>query len=226
MPVGQSARNSCSLSEKALSNLIFIRHGETAWNREKRFQGHSDVLLNERGLLQAELLAGALQREGVSRLFSSPLARARQTAEIIGERLNLDVEIMRELTELSFGEYEGELEADLRAKHGQGFAQWREAHYTEPAPGGDSISSVKDRAAIAAEAMTGASEQGSVAAVAHQAIFMAVKAHLRGDYSVQAARSYKQQNNEIDIWDVDERKPLKRIAVFGSYAGRLVKGEG
>lgn len=209
-----------------MRHLIFIRHGETAWNREKRFQGHSDVPLNERGLLQAELLAGALQREGVSRLLSSPLARARQTAEIIGERLNIAVEVIRELTELNFGEYEGELEADLRAKCGPRFAQWREAYYTEPAPGGDSISSVKDRAASAVEAMTDASGQGSVAAVAHQAILMAVKAYLKNDYSVKAARSYKQQNNEIDIWDVDERKPLKRIAVFGSYAGRLIKGGG
>jgi len=207
-----------------VGHLIFIRHGETAWNREKRFQGHSDVPLNERGLLQAELLAGALQREGVSKLFSSPLARARQTAEIMGARLYLAVEIMRELAELNFGEYEGELEADLRAKNELQFMRWRESHYTEPAPGGDSISSVKDRAASAAEAMTDASEQGGVAAVAHQAILMAVKAYLRSDYSIQAARSYKQQNNEIDIWGVDERKPLKRITVFGSYAGRLVKG--
>ncbi len=206
--------------------LIFIRHGETAWNREKRFQGHSDVPLNERGLLQAELLAGALQREGVSTLFSSPLARARQTAEIIGARLNLAVEVMQELTELNFGEYEGELEADLRAKYGPRFAQWREAHYTEPAPGGDSIRTIKDRAASAVEVMASASERGSVAAVAHQAVLMAVKAYLRNDYSVEAAKSYKQQNNEIDIWDVDERQPLRRIAVFGSYAGRLVRGGG
>ena len=95
MLVGQGARNSCSLSEKVVRNLIFIRHGETAWNREKRFQGHSDVPLNERGLLQAELLAGALPREGVSRLLSSPLIRARQTAGIIGARLNLTVEIVQ-----------------------------------------------------------------------------------------------------------------------------------
>jgi len=207
-------------------NFIFIRHGETAWNREKRFQGRSDVPLNERGLLQAGLVAGALQREDVSRLFCSPLIRARQTAEIIGTRLNLPVEVMQELTELDFGEYEGELEADLRAKQGLRFAKWREAHYTEPAPGGDSIGTVKDRAASAVKAMAAVSEHGSVAAVAHQAILMAIKAYLGNDYSIEAARSYKQQNNEIDIWDMDERQPLRRIVVFGSYAGRLIKGGG
>ena len=206
--------------------MIFIRHGETAWNREKRFQGHSDVPLNERGLLQAELLAGALQREHVSKLLSSPLTRARQTAEIIGARLNLAVEIMQELTELNFGEYEGELETNLRAKHAARFDQWREAHYIEPAPGGDSIVSVKDRAASAVKIMADATGQGSVAAVAHQAILMAIKAYLKNDYSVEAAKSYRQRNNEIDIWDVDERKPLKRIVLFGSYAGRLIRGEG
>lgn len=209
-----------------MRNFIFIRHGETAWNREKRFQGRSDVPLNERGLLQAGLVAGALQREDVSRLFCSPLIRARQTAEIIGTRLNLPVEVMQELTELDFGEYEGELEADLRAKHGLRFAKWREAHYTEPAPGGDSIGTVKDRAASAVKAMAAVSGHGSVAAVAHQAILMAIKAYLGNDYSIEAARSYKQQNNEIDIWDMDERQPLRRIVVFGSYAGRLIKGGG
>jgi len=207
-------------------NLIFIRHGETAWNREKRFQGHSDVPLNERGLLQAELLAGALQRERVSKLVSSPLIRARQTAEIIGARLDLAVEVMRELTELSFGEYEGELESDLRMKHAAKFARWREAHYTEPAPGGDSIISLKDRAASAVKIMTDTSGRCNIAAVAHQAILMAVKAYMKNDYSIEAAKSYKQHNNEIDIWDVGKREPLRKITLFGSYAGRLFRSKG
>lgn len=104
--------------------------------------------------------------------------------------------------------------------------QWREAHYMEPAPDGDSIISVKDRAASALKAMIDASVAGSVAAVAHQAILMAVKAYLKNDYSIKAAKSYKQRNNEIDVWDIGGRKPLRKIVVFGSYAGRLIKGKG
>ncbi len=206
--------------------LIFIRHGETAWNREKRFQGgRSDIPLNARGILQSELLAGALLREHVRALFSSPLVRARRTAEIIGERIGLNVRILPELVELNYGKYEGEFEADLQEKYGAEFMRWRESHYTLPAPGGDSIESVSDRVSRAFKAMTGVSEDGDVAVVAHQGILMALKALLQGNYSVEAAKSYKQKNNEIDLWDIDERRPVRRLSLFGSFAGRITGDE-
>ena len=204
-----------------MGRFILIRHGETAWNREKRFQGASDTALNEVGRLQAQLVAGALLRENVQSILSSPLLRARETANIIGARLGVEVKVLTELAELAFGEYEGRLESELREKHGERFIQWRESHYTLPAPGGDSILTVKERVGRAVEVMHRTVRLGDVAVVAHQGVLMALKAFLRNDYSVAAAKSFRQSNEEIEIWDPGEKRLVKRLVVAGSYAGLL-----
>lgn len=202
--------------------LILIRHGETLWNRLKRFQGgRSDVPLSAIGRLQAQLIANALMRERVEAVFSSPLVRARETAEAVARMHELRVQVLPELRELDFGEYEGAYEASLLEEHGAEFSAWRNSHYTLPPPGGDSLDSVCGRVAEAL-ARLGESGAGPIAAVAHQGILMALKAHLRDDYSVEAARSYKQANYQIEFWDSAARKLVKSVEVHGSYAGVLV----
>ena len=202
--------------------LILIRHGETLWNRLKRFQGgRSDVPLSAVGRLQAQLIANALLRERVEAVFSSPLSRARKTAEAVAQVHRLHVQVLPELNELDFGEYEGEFEASLLEKRGAEFTAWRNTHYTLPPPGGDSLESVRGRVA---EALARMEESGAerIAVVAHQGILMALKAHLCGGYSVEAALSYKQANRQIEFWDMAARKLVKSVEVHGSYAGTLV----
>src|SRR5713226_3385839 len=89
-------------------HLLFIRHGETKWNTEWRIQGHTDTPLNARGIEQAEQLAARLATEAkIDALYSSPLARARVTAEIIGKKLGLAASFDDRLKEKHLGEMEG-----------------------------------------------------------------------------------------------------------------------
>ena len=87
--------------------VLLARHGQTDWNAAAKIQGASDVPLNARGREQARSLAERVRRERVGAIYSSPLSRARETAEIIGKTLGVNVITAPELTELSFGDWEG-----------------------------------------------------------------------------------------------------------------------
>ncbi len=205
-----------------MSYLILIRHGETDWNRLKRFQGgRSDTPLNGRGLLQVELVANALLRDNVKAVFCSPLIRAVATAQIISARLAAPVTITESLRELDFGGYEGRFEEDLRRDYGAAFEEWRLSHYTQAPPKGESLLDAAPRAAEAARLLLAAAGNGDVAAVAHQAILMALKAYLTQDYSVEAAKAFKQDNTQVEYWDAGSRALVRRIELRGSFAGRV-----
>jgi broad specificity phosphatase PhoE len=97
--------------------FTFIRHGQTDWNLEGRMQSYSDIPLNATGLAGARAAIPKLQNRGLTRIVSSPLIRAHQTATIIAEALHLPLETDPELVERSFGSYEGKLTAEMRALH-------------------------------------------------------------------------------------------------------------
>jgi broad specificity phosphatase PhoE len=107
---------------RPVTTLLLVRHGETDWNRDGRWQGHSDTHLNDVGREQAARVAEEL--DGVDVVYSSDLARARETADIVARRLGLDVHVDERLRERSFGAWEGktasEIEAEFRAAH----ARW------------------------------------------------------------------------------------------------------
>jgi len=121
--------------------LLLVRHGETDWNREGRWQGQSDTPLNDVGREQAARLAAEL--DGVDVVYSSDLARARETADILAARLELTVRIDRRLRERSFGAWEGktapEIEVEFAAEH----ARWLAGE----GPGADDAEPAADFAA-------------------------------------------------------------------------------
>lgn len=90
-----------------MTTLLLVRHGETDWNAEHRYQGHADVPLNERGRVQARALAEDLASGRIGTIYTSDLARARETAEIVGARLRIPVAADRDLREIDVGAVEG-----------------------------------------------------------------------------------------------------------------------
>jgi broad specificity phosphatase PhoE len=90
-----------------VTTLLLVRHGETDWNAEGRLQGHTDRPLNEYGRRQAKELAERLADEPVDAIYASDLSRAKETAEIVGERLGLPVVIDADLREKNWGNWEG-----------------------------------------------------------------------------------------------------------------------
>jgi broad specificity phosphatase PhoE len=89
------------------ATIVLVRHGETDWNRERRFQGHADQPLNDVGRRQARELADALQGEPLAAVYTSPLRRAGETAAIVGERLGLLARELEALREIDVGTWEG-----------------------------------------------------------------------------------------------------------------------
>lgn len=88
--------------------IYFIRHGETIWNKEKKIQGRSDIPLNEYGRELAYVTSHALKDIPFDVVYTSPLIRAKETAEILVEKRNLEIHEDHRLVEMSFGEGEGE----------------------------------------------------------------------------------------------------------------------
>ncbi len=90
-----------------MTDLLLIRHGETAWNRVRRMQGHIDIGLNEAGQRQAQSLARALQNEPPAAIYASDLQRARDTAQAVADVHQLPVHINIALRERCYGAFEG-----------------------------------------------------------------------------------------------------------------------
>ena len=90
-----------------MTTLLLVRHGETDWNADGRLQGHTDRPLTDFGRRQARDLAAALAGEDLTAIYSSDLTRARETAEIVAERLGLPVVLDRDLREKDWGNWEG-----------------------------------------------------------------------------------------------------------------------
>jgi broad specificity phosphatase PhoE len=90
-----------------VTTILLVRHGETDWNRERRWQGHADRPLNETGRTQAHALAELLAADPPEAIWSSDLTRARETAEIVGARLGLPVAFDERLREVDVGEWSG-----------------------------------------------------------------------------------------------------------------------
>jgi broad specificity phosphatase PhoE len=89
------------------TTLLLVRHGETDWNRERRYQGHADTSLNEEGRRQAVELAELLRGERLDAVYTSPLRRASETASIIADLLGLKARVLEELREIDVGDWQG-----------------------------------------------------------------------------------------------------------------------
>ncbi len=106
-----------------MTKLLLVRHGETDWNRDGRWQGGSDTRLNDLGREQSRALAEQLDGE-IDVLYSSDLARARETAEIVAARLGLEVRLDPRLRERGFGSWEGLTTIEIEERFADAHRRW------------------------------------------------------------------------------------------------------
>ena len=136
--------------------VLLVRHGETDDNAAARFQGQRDTLLNERGREQSRALAHSLREEGLRALYTSPLQRARATAQIVGDLLGLEPIADARLMEADAGDWSGRLIADVVASAPGEWKRWRSADPTFRFPGGESVAEQAARVSAAlADVATG-----------------------------------------------------------------------
>ena len=136
-----------------MTELILIRHGETDWNVQGRFQGQIDVPLNAMGLRQAALMAERMARERVDVFYCSDLLRTRQTAEPAAARLALGAVPDAALREQHFGVLEGLSFDEVKARHPDELAAWLRHDPDYALPGGESVRSFHARVLAAVRAL-------------------------------------------------------------------------
>jgi probable phosphoglycerate mutase len=146
--------------------IVLWRHGQTDWNVENRFQGHSDIPLNKVGHYQASEAAQVLAALRPDRIISSDLIRAQETAAALAALTDIKVEINPNLRETDGGLWEGKLASENRATHGELFANWYEGGDEPAGVTGERRSDVAKRAvAVIEKEMTNFS--GTIVFVTH-----------------------------------------------------------
>lgn len=197
--------------------IYFVRHGQTDWNRAFRWQGaKADNELNQTGRQQALALRDwfAVQSAPPSVILSSPLKRARATAQCIASAFSMQVISEPLFIEVGLGDFEGKTSEQLRQQYPKQFDQWLGAYHLIAPPGGESLAAAIERVRPILLAHI-AQYTDHLVIVAHQAILMAMKAALSGDLSRTMLAQYKQANDEIDLWDLAEARILERVKLSG-----------
>jgi alpha-ribazole phosphatase/probable phosphoglycerate mutase len=161
--------------------LILVRHGETPWNVTLQYQGQGQVPLNERGRQQAHLGAERLRRAGAIALYSSDLARAHETATIIGSALGLTPHLLPDLREIDVGQWEGYTPEELYRRFPDHMREYERDPARTVRLGGESYAQLQQRALRALEQITNAHQPGeTIIAVSHGGTIRALLCHVIG----------------------------------------------
>ncbi len=148
--------------------LLLISHAQTDWNVQARFQGHADIPLNEHGRRQALAWQMHLAQERLDAIWASDLARAAETAHIIGEPHHVQVQTDRRLRELHFGDWEGLTYLEIRQRFPDQLAAWERNYAQFAAPGGETLADLAQRLQQFVEAGELARPMGTALLVAHR----------------------------------------------------------
>jgi probable phosphoglycerate mutase len=196
-------------------NIILIRHGETAWNAERRLQGHLDIPLNAEGERQARLLAEALAPESIDLVVASDLQRARQTAQAVATPRGMPVHAEPGLRERCYGGFEGLLYSEIEQRFPVEFAAWQARDVDGILPSG------KNRGETFRDFYTRATDAILGLAAAHPGKTLALVAHggvlecayrMALDLSLETPRDFKVYNACINRFRVEDGR-----LVLGSW---------
>lgn len=197
------------------THVYLVRHGETAWNRERRFQGHQDIPLSPAGLSQAERLAQSLRSEAFDAIYSSDLQRAVQTAEIIAREQSLPVVTLKGLRERFMGEWEGLTREEVAAR----FPDWPQ-RIAEGKHGTESLSALQERMMNQLEHLVRLHRGGRILAVSHGGSINAVLARVsRGRYGPGMTRlentslTHLVYDHQLNHWRVEKVNITEHLAV-------------
>jgi broad specificity phosphatase PhoE len=181
--------------------LYVIRHGETPWNVEGRYQGQLDPPLTENGRQQAQATAAKLAAIGLEAIYSSDLARARQTADALAEKTGLSVQLDPRLREIHQGEWQGVLIDDIRAGWPAELEGWESRPWECPPPGGESLRQMQVRLFAAVDEIIARHPRHTVAIFSHKLPIALLKIRWQG-YPAGQIWSLLPANGAWEIFEV------------------------
>ncbi|MDE1183330.1 histidine phosphatase family protein [Paraburkholderia sp.] len=185
------------------TQILFIRHGETDWNRIKRIQGHIDIPLATSGIEQAQKLAARFAREAkqgarLDAVYSSDLQRAQQTAQPFADALGLSLQLREGLRERSYGAFQGHDSDEIAARFPDEYAEWQTRDPGFAPPEGESLRMFYHRVLHAVEPLVAAHPDGRIACVAHGGVLDCIYRFATGR-SLDAPRNYPLLNTSLNV---------------------------
>ncbi|WP_118182177.1 histidine phosphatase family protein [Paraburkholderia phosphatilytica] len=192
------------------TQILFIRHGETDWNRIKRIQGHIDIPLADSGIEQARLLGQRFATEAkagarIDAIYSSDLLRAQQTAQPIADALKLPLQLDAGLRERSYGAFQGYDSDQVAERFPDEYAHWQTRDPGFAPPEGESQRAFYHRVLHALEPIVAAHPGGRIVVVAHGGVLDCAHRFARG-LTLDAPRDYALLNTSVNIVDFDDGK--------------------
>ena len=165
-----------------MRRYYFVRHGQTAWNRENRLQGHSDLPLNPLGHQQAQRVGTLFASRHLQGIMTSPLQRSQQTAQAIvaGNGHGMSPVITQELAEIHLGVWEGLTPDEVDARYQGAYQQWRHAPSTVQIPKAEPLAVFQERVRRAFTALVDTVEEGEHVVVTHGGVIAALLADVLG----------------------------------------------
>ena len=185
------------MPSNADTHLIAIRHGETEWNRQGRFQGHLNSVLNAEGLAQAEALGEYLARERFDLLLSSDLGRALQTASAIALRSGHDVVVEPRLRERCMGIFQGLTADEAEARYPGEYARFRSHDPDYVIPDGESLRQFFERSVACFTDLAARHAGLTLAAVTHGGVLAMLYRHARA-MPLEAPRDFPLHNTGVN----------------------------
>ena len=202
-----------------ITHIVLIRHGETAWNAERRLQGHIDIALNTKGQRQAEALGTALAAQHFDAVIASDLARALQTANAVAGPRGMPVRVDAALRERCYGAFEGELYADIAQRFPAEFAAWQARDIDAVMPPGErcaeSFRQFYARSLAAIMGWAALHPGQSIALVAHGGVLECAYRAAR-QMPLDTARNFAVLNASINRFAVDNG--VLRLISWGEVA--------
>jgi probable phosphoglycerate mutase len=180
----------------------FIRHGENPANIERILSYKVvDLSLTERGISQATTVAGWLSDKNIAHIYSSPLIRARETADIISRNLNLDVRLIEELREVNVGIYDGRNDQEAWDIHNKMWGSWFQGDYTAFMEGGEDGHSLINRLRLSLNKIEQdvAHDSPNVVVVGHGGMFFFGLANLCSNLGLEAVMSRHLVNTAVCV---------------------------
>ena len=177
-----------------------MRHGETAWNEERRVMGRLEIPLNRKGIAQARRVARLLPDLEVHAIYSSPLKRALDTALILVEQYKIPMKVEPKLTEVAFGRWEGYRFEDL--KKDEAYRRFLRSPLKSAVPGGETIVDIQQRGLKATQRATREIPKGRILLVSHGDVIRAILCHyLR--LPLQEFRRLRVDNGSLSVLEVE-----------------------
>jgi len=184
-------------------NILLVRHGETDWNREGRYQGRTDIPLSETGRTQVAALGKRLADVAIKIAYASPLSRAKTTAEAVlagrnpGARLGLDAGLLG----ISHGDWGGHLASDVERSHAEMFGVWRSSpgRHSAAGPGAETLGDVEDRAwPVLAKACAALGPDDTALIAAHDAVNRVILCRVLG-LPLERVWSFRQAPASLNV---------------------------